>query len=90
MKTSTINDKALRVVSKIVDGMPDREKEDIIATINEDKKTRDYVLKILFWTFCSKDVIADVSQKERVRGVIRKWERKRPAKKARELAQKKA
>lgn len=83
---SKISDKALQVVDKIVRDMPDNEKEGIFNSIATNKKSRDHILKIILWTYCSKDILNDVKKREALKAVVDRLEKK----KARELKHQRA
>jgi|GEM_PF-3550434 len=75
-KNRNVSGKALRVVSKIVEDMPEKDKEGIFASIMSNKNARDHILKIILWTYCSKDVLKDVNRREDFRSVVERIEQK--------------
>ena len=67
----------MQVIDNIVKSMPDKEKQALFYAMSNDKKTRDHILKIIFWVYFSKDVIKDVKQKENLKAVVNKLEKKK-------------
>jgi len=69
-----VKEKALAIVDKVVEDMPEREKQKIIDEILENKNSRDYVLKLLLWVSSGKNIMHDVKKKKNLVDVVRRLE----------------
>jgi hypothetical protein len=81
-----LTDKTLKVIDEIVKGMKEKQKQEIFDRVLENKKARDHVLKIMFWTYCGNDIKKDVGRRENIRAVVKKLDDKKAAQERARLA----